>query len=340
MKKIFTLLSIILSMTTLITSCGNKQVFTLQGNLGTQKGETFLVVYDDPIGKIDTIAPIEGEFEYSFLPDTMTLIRLVSKDGITLPIFADKGWKVDCHGTFQEPRIEGNAHTADYYRFQQSIQGITQFDSIQHRAEQFIRKNPQSFASAYLIDRYFIQAPQVDMKKVNSLITPLNGEVKDSRVLNVAMKSMPTGNDLAKKTLSYFSLTDRNGKYLSWNSKKSECILINFWASWDNKSRASSDTLYAQIKKLPKESIRVFNVSLDYDKKAWLKACRKDLDSWVEICNFTGWETSIVKQNHVLSLPSNILINNQRNILAVDVFGDELKDKVMDIYQENKKKNK
>ena len=340
MKKILTFMFILICMTSVFTSCGNKNAFVLKGTLGTEKGETFLVVYDDPIAKIDTIVPIEGEFEYSFVPDTMTLIRLVNKEGTTIPVFADKGWEVDCKGTFSEPEIDGNAHNHDYQLFLKSIRDINNPDSIQQIAENFIRKNPQSFASAYLIDRYFIQVAEPDINKVNSLITPLNGEVKDSRVLNVAMKAIPSENDMRRKSLNYFSLTDRNGKYLSWNLKSDQCILINYWASWDTKSMATVDSLYAQVKKLPKESLKVFNISLDYDKKAWQKSCHKDQDYWIEICNFSGWEAQIVKQNNILSLPSNILINNQRSIIAKDIYGQELNERVKKIHKENNKKNK
>lgn len=328
MKKIYSLLLLCMSMTVLFSSCGKGNEFTLQGTLGTEKGESFLVLYDDPIAKIDTISPIEGKFEYSFIPDTMTLIRLVNKKGKIIPVFANKGWEVICKGTFDEPLVDGDGHNHDYYEFVQSVKGIESQDTIAMMAEKFIRKHPHSFASAYLIDRYFIQTNQPDAQKVSSLITPLNGEVKDSRVLNVAMKSIPTENKLDQKTLSYFSLRDRNGKYISWSTKKDQYILVNFWASWDEKSQAICNSLRTLTDKLPKERIKVLNISLDYNKENWLEACHTDNDNWIEICNYTGWETPIVKQNNILGLPSNILIDSQRKILAKDIFGKELTDKL------------
>ena len=328
MKKTYTLLSLCIGVIALLTSCGHGDSFILKGTLGTEKGEKILVVYDDPIAKIDTILPIEGEFEYSFIPDTTTLIRLVNKEGKIIPIFAEKGWEVDCKGTFEDPILDGEAHNRDYYNFLKSIKGFEHPDSISLAAEKFIRKHPHSFASAYLIDRYFIQTANPDMDKVNLLITPLNGEVKDSRVLNVAMKSIPNEKDFDKHSLSYYSLTDRNEKYISWSIKKDQYILVNFWASWDKKSIAACDTLQSAVKKLPKERIKVFNISLDYDKKQWLKACKKDTENWIEICNFTGWEAPIVKQNNILNLPSNILINNQRAIIAKNIASKELIDEL------------
>ena len=335
MKKKYVIWFVWMSLIALVTSCGNKNEFVLKGTLGTEKGEKFLVVFDDPIAKIDSIIPIEGEFEYTFIPDTTTLIRLVNKDGISIPVFAEKGWEVEMKGTFDKPLISGEAHNHDYHDFLKSIEGLEDQDTIAIIAEKFIRKHPHSFASAYLIDRYFIQAPNPDIQKVESLIIPLNGEVKDSRILNVAMKSIPTDKEKNHKNLSYYSLTDRNGKYISWNIKKDQFILVNFWASWDQRSKVACDSLHKQIKELPKDRVKVLNVALDYDKAQWLKACQKDDDFWIETCNFNGWEAPIVKQNNILTLPSNILINNQRNILARNIYGQALTDSLT-IKKDNK----
>lgn len=331
MKKIYTLIVVGFSMISLLTSCGKSSEFVLKGTLGTEKGESFIALYDDPIAKIDTITPIEGEFEYSFIPDTMTLIRLVNKDGIIIPVFADKGWEVEFKGTFEKPEIQGESHNKDYSDFLKSIDGIENQDSIAQIAEQFIRKHPHSFASAYLIDKYFIQASNPDIDKIDRLIIPLNGEVKDSRIINVAMKSIPTETDKEKKNVGYFSLTDRDGKYVSWNMKKDQFIIINFWASWNQKSKVACDSLYSLVKKLPEERVRVLNVSLDYDKEKWLEACHEDGDTWTETCNLNGWETPIVKRNNVLQLPSNILIDSQRRIIAKDIYEEVLTDSLKNL---------
>lgn len=325
MKKIYSLLSVFLGGLLLLTACGNGTEFTLKGTLGTEKGEEFLVVYDDPLAKIDTILPLEGKFEYNFTPDTITLIRLVNKQGQVIPIFADKGWTVNCKGTFDAPNLEGNAHNHDYADFLSSVRKFdNNKDTIAVAAEAFIRSHPNSFASAYLIDQYFIQAPNPDVEKIKGLIAPLSGEVKDSRILNVALKSIPIEKNKEGKSMGYFSIKDRNEKYLSWSMKRNECILVNFWASWEPKSIAACDSLQAIIKKLPKNRLKVFNISLDYNKEQWLRNCRPDSENWFEICSMQGWETSIAKQNNILCLPSNILINHQREIIARDIFGNSL----------------
>ena len=326
MKKIYTLSVLLFVVVALFTSCGRGNEFVIKGNLGTEKGETFIALFDDPIAKIDTIRPIEGEFEYSFIPDTSTLFRLVNKEGKIIPVFAEKGWEVVYKGTFDQPEIKGDGCNREYNDFIKQIDNVENTDSIADIAEEFIRQHSYSFVSAYLIDKYFIQVSDPDMDKVESLILPLNGEVKDSRVINVALKSIPERDERNKKSVGYFSLSDRNGKYVSWNLQKDQYMILNFWASWNEKSKKTSDSLYNQVKKFPKKRVKVLNISLDYDQKNWLEACKDDRDFWIEICQFNGWETSILKSNNVQRLPSNILLDSHRNILAKDIFNQELKD--------------
>ena len=58
----------------------------------------------------------------------------------------------------------------------------------QKKAEEFIVQHPHSFVSAYLINDYFVQVPQPDIEKDQSLIEPLGGNIKDSRILSMALK--------------------------------------------------------------------------------------------------------------------------------------------------------
>ncbi len=327
MKKTFHLTSIILGITAFLAACKNDTDFVLKGKLGTEKGEYILAVYDDPIAKIDTIMPVKGKFEYYFTPDTFTLIRLVDKEGHEIPIFADKGWKVDCKGTFSSPEIEGNGPNNDYQDFHNSVKGekIGSEKFIQ-KAKEFIFSHPQSFASAYLIDRYFIQVPHPNIETINALIAPLHGNIKDSHIISVATKSIPVKKDQDQTYLGYFSVKNRTDKYLTWKNDQGDYILINYWASWNAKSVRQCKSLKELLKKLPKGGVKVMNISLDYDKGAWSAACEKDAENWIEICSFDGWETPIVKENDILALPANILVNNQRKILGKNLKEEALAD--------------
>jgi len=207
-----------------LLSCKGDSTFTLQAEMDGLADKPILVVYDDPISKLDTIFPKEGKFNYTFVPDTITLFRLVLPEtGEMIPVFADKGQEMTLSGTFQAPGITGDGMNGEYGALLKEIQALKDSASAAQAAEKFIQAHPSSFASAYLINQYFIQTPSPDTKKIEQLIAPLTGNIKDSRILSVILKALPAQEDNArqnKEYVNYFSCKDREGKYISWTGEK------------------------------------------------------------------------------------------------------------------------
>ena len=338
MKKIYLLLFSVYLLFCL-DSCKQSTEFELKGELEGFTSDMILVVFDDPDAKLDTIYPREGKFIYSFVPDTLNIFRLVNDSGIAFPIFADKGWKVSVKGSFNHPEIKGDGPNEEYQEFQQSIRTLTNPTQIRQQAETFIKTHPQSYASAYILRQYFSQTAHPDLALIAKLAEPLNGKVKDCRILNEIIQKLPEKENHNSTYLNYLSVKKRNGEYLSWSSSNTQTqySLINFWASWDKKSIEIKDSLYALCQKLPQGSFRVINFSMDYHKEDWLRETEKDSEQWIEVCDFKGWNNQILKQQQVQTLPFNILIDRNRKILGQNLYGKALTDKLEALTTESKK---
>lgn len=142
MRKI---LFFLIAVTGLI-SCKKKPEFVLQAELQDYPSDEILVVYDDPVSKLDTIVPKNGKFIYTFAPDTLTLFRLVSPDnGQTIPVVADKSLHMNLTGTFDNPVISGDGENGEYGKFLESIQDIkddrTAVSKKQKNLSHFIRNH-------------------------------------------------------------------------------------------------------------------------------------------------------------------------------------------------------
>lgn len=317
-----------------LAACKKDDRFVLQAEMTDLTDQPILVVYDDPVSKLDTIFPKEGKFNYAFLPDTLTLFRLVSEEGEVIPFFADKAQQVTLAGTFAQPDIQGDGDNGAYGTLLKELQPLKDSTAIMKAVENFIQTHPASFASAYLINQYFIQTPQPDIKKIDQLVAPLAGNIKDSRLLSIVLKTLPSQTDVKRTSegyVNYFSCKDREGKYISWSGEKDSYILLNFWASWNTESLVRRDSLANLVKRLPEKKFKILNVSLDYEKDKWLKACKEDTKQWIETCDFKGWGNTIVKQNAIYSLPDNILINNSRKIIATGLYGEGLYEKAKEL---------
>lgn len=336
MKKLYLLLFSVYLLFCL-DSCKQSNDFELKGELEGFTSPMMLVVYDDPEAKIDTIYPREGKFIYTFTPDTLNTFRLVNDSGLSIPVFADKGWKVSIKGSFTHPEIKGDGTNKEYQEFLQAIRTLNDSAQIRRQAESFIQNHPQSYASAYILWQYFSQTPHPDLTLITRMAEPLTGKVKDCRVLSEVLSNLPDKEKNNSTYLNYISVKKRDGAYLSWSgSTQKKYSLVNFWASWDPESKTRKDSLYALCQRTLKNDFRVVNFSLDYQKEAWLENTEKDTEQWVEVCDYKGWDNSILKQQQVHTLPFNILIDRNRKILGYNLYGKALQDKIEALRAEDK----
>lgn len=321
-----------------LVSCKKSSDFTLQATFDDlEENSHVLVVYDDPNSRLDTIYPQDGKFVYRITPDTTTLFRLLSPKGDIIPIIAEPARETVIKGSFQHPVIEGEGENGEYGKFLSSLSGLKgNLPAIQKEAEKFILSHIHSFASAYVLNQYFVQVPEPDPEKIEELMKPLSGNIKDSRVMGVVLKALDQHDSKNKnpQQVSFFSCRDRNGKYISWNNDNEGYTLLNFWASWDRTSKEKKDSLYNILRKFPQKKFKAINVSLDYDKSEWLHSCKDDSEQWIETCDLKGWNNQLVKQNAIDKLPANILIDRNRKIIAKNLYNEALYNKVNELTKE------
>ena len=72
-------------------------------------------------------------------------------------------------------------------------------------------------------------------------------------------------------------------------------------------------------------------MSLDNDKAAWVKAIADLKMPWPQMSDLKGWECEGAQLYNVKSIPSNILIDQQGRIIAKDLRGDNLLDKLTEL---------
>ena len=99
----------------------------------------------------------------------------------------------------------------------------------------------------------------------------------------------------------------------------------------------------AELKRLNKEykknkNFAMLGISLDIDREAWEPAIKKDTLSWDQVCDFTGLSSETAKQYAILTLPTNILLSPTGKILARDIQGEALTDKLKELLKTEEKK--
>lgn len=321
----------------LLIGCTNgNQEFTLKGKIQGLESDTILAVYQLPEYKLDTITTIEDEFKYTFTPDTFTVFTLIFNKTKEYPIFANKGEKVEIEGNINDLKVKGKGENKLFTQITQVLEN-TPASTIKDKVDSIIQKNNHSFTNLFLIDKYFVQDSLTSDNKIEELINSQIGIIKDTPYMTDLQNKLKN-----QKLQSVYALNnkDRNGENFKWNTIKNKYVLIDFWASWHPQSLIEQDSLQRVVKDLHKENFTIVSISLDYDKEAWLKASDRDTTQWVQLCDFKGWENTLIKDQGITNLPSNLLLNKDKRIIDKDIRGQELIDKIKQLLKEDKEREK
>lgn len=330
----------------LLACDNNPYKISLEGEIKGLTNDTLYLYGTDALyDRIDTIYAEKGKFSYNFNTDSTEIDTLVSatlliNGHVEYPVFLEKGNQITIQGDNNDLsylEINGNEPNTSLTLFMKELKslGKTSKKTIQQRAEAFIRQHNSSLASIYLLDKYFVQTPQPDYAKIKEITKTMTGALLDQPYIENITSSIDQLERVAVGDFApYFNLPNEKGEKITRSASKfkSKYLLLNFWASWHDVQPEAK----AELKKLNKEykkskDFAIVGISLDIDKEAWKAAIKKDTLDWEQVCDFTGLNSETAKQYAIVTLPTNILLSPTGKIIARDIRGEELSNKVKEL---------
>jgi len=113
-------------------------------------------------------------------------------------------------------------------------------------------------------------------------------------------------------------------------------VLIDFWAAWCGPCRYENPNLVNAYKRFKDKEFKngkgftIYSVSLDRTKDRWVEAIQKDELEWpYHVSDLMYWNSDGAKIYKVNSIPSNYLIDGNGIILAVNLRGERLHEKLI-----------
>ncbi|MBP6432119.1 MAG: AhpC/TSA family protein, partial [Ferruginibacter sp.] len=130
-----------------------------------------------------------------------------------------------------------------------------------------------------------------------------------------------------------FIQNDTEGKPISLSSFKGKYVLLDFWASWCRPCREENPNVVKAYNKFKEKKFTVLGISLDRPdaKDNWIQAIKDDGLTWTNVSDLKFWQNEVAQKYKVGSIPQNYLIDPQGIIIAKNLRGQALEDKLCEV---------
>lgn len=129
------------------------------------------------------------------------------------------------------------------------------------------------------------------------------------------------------------ALNDTTGTPVPLSSLRGKYVLIDFWASWCGPCRAENPNVVRMYNKFKDKGFAIYSVSLDQAKANWTKAIRNDNLTWTHVSDLKFWQSAAAQQYGVQAIPATFLLDKDGKIIAKNLRGEALEQKLEEILQ-------
>lgn len=335
----------------LMMGCQSVKTYAVSGNVEGLEGSVALVAMSgEPAAVFGEAEVVNGAFTIEVESATPLFALLQVNGQTTVPVFVESG-KINVSGDAEnlnalvvsgtpsndafvayvgeQERLFGDM-TLDEDASEETIMAV--YSQIEQLTSDSYEANKENLWGAYILAQSFyarmepeeiletIAAMPKDVQKVPEVVT-LSERAE-------AMLRTAVGNDFIE-----VKMPDAEGKEISLNEvvKANKVTLLDFWASWCRPCMGEVPYLVADYAKYHDKGFEIYGVSLDNNKEAWTKTVEEKGMNWVNVSIVTGWDVPAVRDYSVTSIPSNFLIDNEGKIVAKNLRGEALGEKLAEI---------
>lgn len=205
-------------------------------------------------------------------------------------------------------------------------------DSIQQAVYAIIEANPQSIVSLKWVDGGKATRGRFRTSRLFDLLSPdnqnslLGKQVQKFIALNEDIKTGDQFIDFAmpSSTGQPVKLSDFTGKF----------ILLEFWSSTCGPCRKENPNLVRLYQQYKERGFEILGVSQDERETLWRKAINADQLPWPQVSELNGYNNTAAMIYGVYEMPTNYLIDKEGRIIAKNLRGDQLKQKLKELLGE------
>ncbi|PKP44175.1 MAG: peroxiredoxin [Bacteroidetes bacterium HGW-Bacteroidetes-13] len=345
----------------LIISCHKNDGY--QVNIDVQGAENgtkaYLLKYEDQVGVMQDSALIENNkvvFEGQSTDSEFYFIQFENKGGallfllenaeIQIKVHADSLFKASIEGTKTNEELVAYRNKMNEYNHRQSeifeqsrslsemdtvlINGLqATYDRVSKEAKayelNYIKSHPDSYLSTLIIQE-LLSFNDISPNEAVALTGELSERIRKSKIGKSLENQLSKLASLEVGAIAPdFVGPTPDGGALKLNQVKGKITILDFWASWCTPCRAENPSLAAFYETMHPEGLEIISIALDRNSEDWKTAIKEDGMPWLHVSNLMFWEEPIARLYNVMAIPQTFILDENKNILATDLRGEELR---------------
>jgi peroxiredoxin len=350
----------------LMVACTSKPHFIVKGNIEGSDSVTFMLQsrVSGKIVKLDSAVSDKGIFKMSGTIEYPNLVLLIASNTMNRVQFFLENSEITITGkldSLSDAKISGSKTQDEFQglidasksldnkyrsimdefqvaRQENNSEKVAQLqkelndlnNEMTQIGKDFVKNNPCSYVTPLILSSMSIEMGADEIEAaINALDTSVAKVpvIQELKTRASAMKVVSVGQKAPD-----FTLNDVNGNPVSLSSKiGTKLLLVDFWAAWCGPCRVENPNVVKVYNEFHKKGFDVFGVSLDGEKEKWIKAIADDKLTWTHVSDLQNWNSAAARLYVVNFIPANFLLDETGKIIARNLMGEELYNKVKEV---------
>ena len=191
--------------------------------------------------------------------------------------------------------------------------------------DEYIMAHPESFVTHYILDQVKQDYPLDQLKAMVATFTTESIYKTDLDDYIAKQERLEVGQPFID-----FTLQTKDGEQVTLADvvAKNKVTMVDFWASWCGPCRHENPVVKAAYEQYHALGFDVVAVSVDQDEAAWIEAVEQDQLPYTQVRDS---ENAVSQDYMIYYIPANFLFDQDGNMIAKGLRGEELGAKLAEI---------